>query len=139
MQGAKTLKIKNFLRTMLRLAYHNLDFLLSNLVLGKIELLLPTTVLLLPGVAYCPIKSIGFSYKYFWIQVLLQLTTHLGPESFSRKKLARFLAQTFANDKMTCISRGEVEIYIHVLINYSTRKLLQKLENYNFLSIVWIP
>ena len=118
------------------LAYHNFEFLPSNLVLGKIELLLPTTVLLPPEVAYCPIKCIGFSYKYFWIHVLLQLMTHLGPDSFSRKKFAKFLAQTFANDKMTCISRGKVEIYIHVLIIYSTRKLLQKLENYNFSSIV---
>ena len=86
-EGTKTQKIKNFLRIMLRLAYHNFEFLLSNLILGKIELLLPTPVLLLPEVAYCPIKSIGFSYKYFWIQVLLQLMTHLGAESFSTRKL----------------------------------------------------
>ena len=74
---------------MLTLAYHNLQFLLSNVILGNIELLLPTPVLLLPEVAYCPIKSIGFSYKYFWIQVLLQLTTYL-----EMKKFAKFLAQT---------------------------------------------
>ena len=74
---------------MLMLAYHNLQFLLSNVILGNIELLLPIPVLLLPEVAYCPIKSIGFSYKYFWIQVLLQLTTYL-----EMKKFAKFLAQT---------------------------------------------
>ena len=34
-------------------AYHNFEFLLSNVILGKIELLLPTPVLLLPEVAYC--------------------------------------------------------------------------------------
>ena len=79
--------MKNFLTIMLRLAHHNLEFLLSNVILGKIELLLPTPVLLLPEVAYCPIKSIGFSYKYFWIQVLLQLMTDLGAESFSTRKL----------------------------------------------------
>ena len=128
---------------MLRLPYQNFEFLRSNVILGKIELLLPTPVLLLPGVAYRPIKSIDFSYQYFWIQVSLQLSTNLGAEGFSRKKFAKFLAQTFANDKMTRISRGEnfgeVEIYIQGLINYSTRKLLQKLENYSFWSIVWIP
>ena len=75
---------------MLWLTYHNFEFLLSNLVLGKIELLLPTTVLLPPEIACCPIKCIGFSYKYFWIHVLLQLTTHFGPESFSRKKFNCF-------------------------------------------------
>ena len=84
---------------MLTLAYHNLQFLLSNVILGNIELLLPTPVLLLPEVVYCLIKSIGFSYKYFWIQVLLQLTTYL-----EMKKFAKFLAQTFENDKMTLIS-----------------------------------
>ena len=56
--------------------------------------------------------------------------TYLGAESFSRKKYAKFLAQTFANDKMTRISRGinfrKVEIYIYVLINYSKTKLLHK-------------
>ena len=79
---------------MLTLAYHNSQFLLSNVILGKIELLLPTPVLLLPEFAYCPIKSIGFSYKYFWIQVWLQLTTYL-----ERKKFARFSAQTLARLK----------------------------------------
>ena len=52
--------------------------------------MLPTPVLLL-SIAYCPIKSIGFSYKYFWIQVSLQLTTHLGAESFSARKLLQKL------------------------------------------------
>ena len=143
MQGAKTLKIKNFLRIMLTLACHNLQFLPSNVVLGKTELLLSKPILLLPEDAYFPIKSTGFSYKYFWIQVWLQLTTYLGAESFSRKKFAKFSAQTFAIDKMTHISRGinfgEAKIYIHVLINYSSRKLLQKLKNYSFWSIAWIP
>ena len=36
-EGAKMLKIKNFLRIMLRLAYHNFEFLLSNVTLGKID------------------------------------------------------------------------------------------------------
>ena len=35
-EGAKTLKIKNFLRIMLRLAYHNFAFLTPNVILGKI-------------------------------------------------------------------------------------------------------
>ena len=39
-------KIKNFLRIILRLSYHNLEFLLSNVILGEIELLLLTPVLL---------------------------------------------------------------------------------------------
>ena len=121
---------------MLTLAYHNLQFLPSNVVPGKTELLLPKPILLLPEDAYFPIKSTGVSYKYFWIQVWLQLMTYLGAESFSRKKFAKFSAQIFAIDKMTYISRGitfgEVKIYIQVLINYSTRKLLQKLENYSF-------
>ena len=133
MQGAKIKKIMNFLRIMLRLDYHNFEFLLPNVILGKIELSLTTPVLLLPEVAYCRIKSIGFLYKYFWIQVWLQLTTHFGVESFSGKKFAKFSAQTFGNDKMTRISWGinfgEGEICIHVFINYSTRKLLQKSEN----------
>ena len=41
------------MRLMLRLAYHNSEFLLSNVILEKIELLLPTPALLLPEVAYC--------------------------------------------------------------------------------------
>ena len=90
-EGAKTLKIKNFLRVMLRLAYHNFEFLLSSVILGKVELLFPTPVLLLPEVDSCPIKGIGFSYKYFWIQVSLQLVTHLEAESFSTRKLLRNL------------------------------------------------
>ena len=102
--------------------------------------MLLTPVLILPEVAYCPIKSVGFSNKYFWFQVSLQLATLLGAESFSREKFAKFLAQTFADDKITRMTRGinfgEVELYIHVLINYSTRKLLQKLEKYSFSSIV---
>ena len=114
------------------LAYHNFEFLFSNVILRKIELLSPIPVALLPEVAYCPIKRIPFSYKYFWIQVSLQLTIHLAAESFSRS----FRYKLFANDKITPISRGtnfgDVEIYIHVLINHSTRKLLQKLENYSF-------
>ena len=89
-EGAKTLKIKNFLRIMLRLAYHNLEFLFLNVILGKIKLLLSTPVLLLPEVVYCPIKSIDFLHKYFWTQVSLHLTTHLGVESFSRKKFPKF-------------------------------------------------
>ena len=97
--------------------------------------MLLTPVLILPEVAYCSIKSVGFSNKYFWFQVSLQLATLLGAESFSREKFAKFLAQTFADDKITRMTRGinfgEVELYIHVLINYSTRKL-QKLEKYSF-------
>ena len=61
----------------------------------------------------------GFSYKYLWIQVSLQLKIHLGDESFATKKFAKFLVQTFANVKMTRISHeinfGDVEIYINVL------------------------
>ena len=104
--------------------WHWPTIILINVTRGKIELLLPTLVLFLPEVAYCPNKSIGFWYKYFWIQVSQQLTTHLGAESFSRKIFAKFSAQAFGNDKMTRTSRwinfGEVEIYIHVLINHST-------------------
>ena len=62
-EGAKTLEIKNFFRILLKLVYHNFEFLLSNVILVNIELLLPTLVLLLPEVSYCPIKSIVFSYK----------------------------------------------------------------------------
>ena len=86
-EDAKALKIKNFLRISLRLVYHNFEFLLSILILGKRELLLPTPILLLPEGSCCHIKSIAFSYKYFWIQVSLQLTTHVGAESFSTRKL----------------------------------------------------
>ena len=135
----KTLKIKNFLRIILMLAYHNLKFLLSNVIQGKIKLLLPNPVLLLPEVPYCPIKSICFPYKYFWIQVWLQLVTFLGAEKFSMKEFAKFSAQSFANDKhFRGINFGKVEIYTNVLINYSNRKLIQILENYRFWSIVWI-
>ena len=104
---------------MLRLAFRNFEFLPSNVVLVKTNLLLPSPVLLLPEVAYCPIKSMGFSYKYLWIQVSLELTIHLGDESFATKKFAKFSVQTFANDKMTSIFHeinfGDVEIYINVL------------------------
>ena len=67
------------------------------------------------------------------MQVWLQLTTQLGAERLSTKKFSKCSAQTFTNDKMTCMYRrinfSKVEIYIHLLINYSTRNLLQKLEN----------
>ena len=36
-ESPKTRKIKNFLRIMLRLTYHNFGFLLSNVILGKID------------------------------------------------------------------------------------------------------
>ena len=128
------LKIKNFLRIMLRLAYHTFQFLLSNIILGKNFCYLPLfyysqKLLTVPSKVYV------FN-EYFQIQFLLQLTIHLRAATFSRKKFVKFSVQTFANGKMTCISRGinfsDVEIYKHVLINHSARKLLQKLENYSF-------
>ena len=36
-EDAKTLKIKNFLRILLILVYHNFEFLLSLSILGKLE------------------------------------------------------------------------------------------------------
>ena len=59
--------------------------------------------------------------------------TLLGAEKFSMKEFAKFSAQSFANDKhFRGINFGKVEIYTNVLINYSNRKLIQKLENYRF-------
>ena len=40
-ESPKTRKIKNFLRIMLRLAYHSFRFLLSNVILGKIDVTYP--------------------------------------------------------------------------------------------------
>ena len=49
------------------------------------------------------------------------------------KEFAKFSAQSFANEKhFRGINFGKVEIYTNVLINYSNRKLIQKLENYRF-------